>query len=155
MSYKENIIDRFGFHYSVAWITWTNLAYIQYMYIVRKIKHLFAQHPLEICRGDFLACFAVNAKKIYFYWQCTYKRFILQCQQMQNNFAILLKRAETVIKLLFHSSPIYAAMLILLPFALHKLGTRNALLDPWLNNNEVYLTLLLVLKITRLQDSRF
>jgi len=33
--------------------------------------------------------------------------------------------------------------LILLPFlsvALHESGTRNALLGPWLNNTEVYLT---------------
>jgi hypothetical protein len=44
---------------------------------------------------------------------------------------------------------------ILLPFlsvALQESGTKNAFLGPCLNNNEIYLTPLLVLKITRLQD---
>ena len=39
-----------------------------------------------------------------------------------------------------------------LTVALHELGTRNALLDPLLNNTEVYWTPLLVLQITLLQD---
>ena len=45
--------------------------------------------------------------------------------------------------------------LILLPFlsvALHVSGTRNVLLGPWPNNTEVFLSPLLVLKITQLQD---
>jgi hypothetical protein len=36
--------------------------------------------------------------------------------------------------------------------AIHASGTRKALLGPWLNNAEVYLTLLLEIKITQLQD---
>ena len=36
--------------------------------------------------------------------------------------------------------------------ALHESGTRNALLGTRLNNTEVYLTPLLVLEITQLQD---
>ena len=42
--------------------------------------------------------------------------------------------------------------LILLPFlsvTLHESGTRNALLGPWLNNTEVYLTPLLLFNITQ------
>jgi hypothetical protein len=46
---------------------------------------------------------------------------------------------------------------ILLPFlsavALYDSGIRYALLGPWLNTIEVYLTPLLVLKITQLQDN--
>jgi len=45
--------------------------------------------------------------------------------------------------------------LILLPFfsvVLHESGTRNALLGPLQNNSAVYLTPLLVLKITQFLD---
>jgi hypothetical protein len=44
---------------------------------------------------------------------------------------------------------------MLLPFltvALHESGTRKTLLGPWLSNTEVYFTILLVLKITQLQN---
>ena len=39
------------------------------------------------------------------------------------------------------------------PFALHESGTSKAFIGPWLNNTEVYLTTLLVLKITWLEDN--
>jgi hypothetical protein len=42
----------------------------------------------ELC---FVACFEANANNIYFYQQCTYITFILQCHDAQ----ILLKRTET------------------------------------------------------------
>jgi hypothetical protein len=46
--------------------------------------------------------------------------------------------------------------LILLPFltgTLHESNTRKALLGPWLNNTEGYLTPSLVLKFTQMQDN--
>ena len=51
--------------------------------------------------------------------------------------------------------PSVTSTLILLPFftvALHGSGIRKALLAVLLNNTEVYMTHLLVLKITQLQD---
>ena len=47
------------------------------------------------------------------------------------------------------SSDVYAYTITV---AIHASGTRKALLGPWLNNAEVYLTLLLEIKITQLQD---
>ena len=46
------------------------------------------------------------------------------------------------------------SVLLLLVFiiALHESDTRKALLGPWLNNTDVYLAPLIVLKITQFKD---
>ena len=55
----------------------------------------------------FLVCFAMSANKSYIYRQCTYIYrqctyivFILQCQKVQNNCYIALKKAETRVPLI-------------------------------------------------------
>jgi len=52
------------------------------------------------------------------------------------------------------ASSVMSALILLLSHsvALHESGTRKALLGPWLINTEVYLTPLLIFKITQLQD---
>ena len=54
-----------------------------------------------------------------------------------------LKKAETSIVLIVFNDiicDVSAYMLLFLSVALSESGTRNALLSPWLNNTEVYLT---------------
>ena len=51
------------------------------------LKQVEMQGFDELC---FVACFEANANNIYFYQQCTYITFILQCHDAK----ILLKRTE-------------------------------------------------------------
>jgi len=71
------------------------------------------------------------------YVYCVYPAVSQSPKQLSN----ILQRAETIVDLTFS----------MVTVAQHE-GTRKALLGPLLNETEVYLTLLLVLKIPQLQD---
>ena len=63
------------------------------------LKQVEMQGFDELC---FVACFEANANNIYFYQQCTYIAFILQCHDAK----ILLKRTETdVVLIIFKAVP--------------------------------------------------
>ena len=126
------------------------------MYIV-EISILFVQ-ALETGRKGrlwrvFLTHFATSENN------CTYIVFILQCQKVQNNCQILLKRTETGVVLIIFTGVLSCQCsycFCFLPLALHESGTcaRKVLLGSWLNNTKVYLSPLLVLKIARLHDKK-
>ena len=96
----------------------------------------------ELCYPVFASC----TDKIYFHWQYTYIVFFLEYQKVQKqlmNFTN--KRRGTITSSLYSNR--------CLPYALSESGTRKkTLLDSWLNNTELYLTSLLVLNITQMQD---
>ena len=84
------------------------------------------------------------------YLSCNAKKL----KKKKKNLPICLKRAETSIFLIIFMVFLVMSTFILLLFlsvTLHESCTRRALLGPWLNNTEVYLTPLLVLKIILLQ----
>ena len=71
---------------------------------------------------------------------------ILQSHKVQNNYQIVTKEAETIVDLTFSMmSPVSDVCAYTVTVAQHE-GTRKALL--------VHLTLLLVLKIPKLQNAR-
>ena len=65
---------------------------------------------------------------------------------------IVLKGAKISVFLIVFKGVIYHVYLYCYRFW-HELGTRKDLLGPRLNNTAVYLTPLLVIKITRLHDN--
>ena len=86
----------------------------------------------------------------------TYILFILQCQKIQNKDQVIWKwQKQGLFSLFLMMSSAYTVTISYSQLVLHESRTfsiRKALLDPWLHNTEVYLTSLLGLKITQLQD---
>ena len=80
--------------------------------------------------------------------------FILQYQKSPKQLPNCLKITQTsVVLIIFNCFTCdIGTCTVTVSVALHESGTRNALLGTRLNNTEVYLTPLLVLEITQLQD---
>jgi len=64
-------------------------------FIVGSEVHREIHNDFSASGEPFLMGTVALGKIFYFYWQCMYIMIILQCQKVQNNCQILLKRAET------------------------------------------------------------
>ena len=87
---------------------------------------------------------------VYLYIYCVYPAISKSEKQLPN----CLKINETSVVLSVFNCIISDVSTLLLPFlsvTLHESGTRNALLGPWPNNTEVYLTPLISTKNYRMK----
>ena len=131
---------------------------MQYTYIVRKqIIYLctsFRNGQKSEPSTSFSSLFHSECKLIVYlttmYVCCVYPAISKSPKQLPN----CLKITQTSVVLIIFNCVTcdVGTCTVTVSVALHESGTRNALLGTRLNNTEVYLTPLLVLEITQLQD---
>jgi len=73
-----------------AFLIYNSLPHIMYVHRRKNIIYLqefLKQENKRVFGQAFLLCFEASANKIYFYQQCMYIVFILQCQKLQNKIS--------------------------------------------------------------------